>query len=133
MEQGEHLYAPLTDTANLVGYTVYPVDVPGFGGEFEIGAERGGQLQNGNLVEPEARFVDTSLTGSRERERDVQQAFYYVADQTGGRALLNAKRTRGLPRGGRGHPLLLLDRLHPDSQPRRPAPRHPGRDDAYRA
>ena len=95
--QGQNLYAPLTDTANLVGYTVYPVDVPGFGGEFEIGAEVGGQLQNGNLVEPEARFVDTSLTGSRERERDVQQAFYFVADQTGGRALLNAKRIEAFP------------------------------------
>ena len=95
--QGEQLYAPLTDTANLVGYTVYPVDVPGFGDEFEIGAERGGQLQNGLLVEPEARFVDTSLTGSRERERDVQQAFYYVAGQTGGRALLNARCTEAFP------------------------------------
>lgn len=93
---GEELYGPFTDTANLLGYTVYPVDVPGLGGDSDVEAERGGQLRSGLLVEPEERF-DTSVTGSRERERDVQQAFYHVAAETGGRALINAQRLEAFP------------------------------------
>jgi VWFA-related protein len=95
--EGQALYAPLTGTANLLGYTIYPVDIPGLGGDFDADASRGGQLQTGLLVEPEERFVDSSLAGSRERERDVQQAFYRVAGETGGRALLNALRLDALP------------------------------------
>jgi VWFA-related protein len=96
-KSGRDLYAPLVDTANLLGYTVYPIDVPGLGGEFDADASRGGQLATGLRVEPEARFADTSVSGSRERERDVQQAFYFVAGETGGRAMINALRLDAVP------------------------------------
>lgn len=83
------VFAPLTDTANLLGYTLYPVDVPGLGGDF--GAE----------VERETRFateleIEPSLAAF-ERERLLQDSLYYLARETGGRALINSKRLAALP------------------------------------
>lgn len=91
---GAGLFAPLTDTANLLGYTVYPVDVPGLGNDFGADVNEGGRLATGL---GEDRFADSSVAGSRERERDVQQALHYVAGETGGTALINARRLEALP------------------------------------
>jgi hypothetical protein len=96
-KQGTELYAPFTDTANLLGYTVYPVDVPGLGAEFAVDAENGSPLQSALLNQAGPRITDTSIAGSRERERDVEQALNLVAKQTGGQALINAKRLDALP------------------------------------
>jgi VWFA-related protein len=83
---GQELYEPLVDTANRLGYTVYPVDVPGLEGE--------GVDASQNSV-AEARFAaDSSL--NREQERETTLSF--VAQGTGGRALLNGLRQEALER-----------------------------------
>jgi hypothetical protein len=77
---GEELLRPLTDTANRLGYTVYPVDVPG--------VEANG---------PDASLAGPTVTGLNIREQEVHGSLEYVATQTGGRALLNAMREKVLP------------------------------------
>ncbi len=78
---GADLFQPLADTANLLGYTIYPVDVPGL----------------------EAESVDASAsapapTGLNVRENEVHRTLQFVADETGGRPLLNAARQEALER-----------------------------------
>ncbi|HWM94229.1 MAG TPA: VWA domain-containing protein [Thermoanaerobaculia bacterium] len=77
--RGEELYRPIVDTANLLGYTLYTVDVPGvdpFGPTAADEGPRGGGI---NL-----------------REQEVHSMLDFVAKETGGKALLN---------GGRGDAL----------------------------
>ena len=81
---GGALYGPLTDTANLLGYTVYPVDVPGIA-RMMVGAEvaapdafsGAGELLNGGMFE---------------REHITHDALHYIAAATGGEALINGER-----------------------------------------
>jgi VWFA-related protein len=78
--QGEELLAPLVDNANLLGYTLYPVDVPGVestGPDASDGAPR-----------------DTGLLNLREQE--VHASLEYVAKETGGKAMLNSLRSQVL-------------------------------------
>jgi len=94
---GADMLRPLTDTANLIGFTVYPVDVPGLGGDFGADAEQGGrtiQTFSGLPLSTQAedRFVDNSIANSVERENLLQQALYHVAEETGGRALVNSQK-----------------------------------------
>ncbi|MDX1383316.1 MAG: VWA domain-containing protein, partial [Thermoanaerobaculia bacterium] len=70
------LFGPLADTANLLGYTLYPVDVPGMGGGFGSGS-RGA----------------SSVFG---REGNVHAALDYLAYRTGGQSLINGERGRAL-------------------------------------
>jgi len=84
---GPALLAPLTETANLLGYTVYPVDVPGQSGAF--GAETDDRI----LSAEENRFGDNLVIDSIERERQVEWALRHIAEKTGGRAVVNADRT----------------------------------------
>jgi hypothetical protein len=72
--EGEEVLRPLVSTANLLGYTLYPVDVPGIG-------------PNVADVENEA-----PVGPNNERKFQVQQSLEFVAKETGGRALLNSKR-----------------------------------------
>jgi VWFA-related protein len=74
LPEGDKLLKPLVSTANLLGYTLYPVDVPGL-------APNPADVQN---------EVPTALNG--ERKFQVQQSLEYAAKETGGRALLNSKR-----------------------------------------
>lgn len=84
---GEPLYRPLVDTANLLGYTIYPVDVPGLGSEV-AGAEL-------SAAPPLGAIGTTALGGTGFlRETDVHATLRYLALQTGGRALINADRVR---------------------------------------
>jgi VWFA-related protein len=79
---GDKLFRPLTDTANLLGYTVYPVDVPGL---------------QGSGMSAEDETVDDATTGSfnaTSREAEGETSLLYVARQTGGRALLNSLRDK---------------------------------------
>lgn len=76
------IYAPLVETANLLGYTLYPVDLPGLQGTVRGGAEFG--------------FAAASLTPrstSIEREQQVHQTLTYLARETGGEALINSSRS----------------------------------------
>jgi VWFA-related protein len=65
--EGVDLYAPLVDTANLLGYTIYPVDVPGLQG---VGA----------------------VVGPHAREQTVEDTLTHLAGETGGQPLINARR-----------------------------------------
>lgn len=70
--RGEEVLGPLVDTANRLGYTIYPVDVPGV----------------------ESAAVDAALagpprTGLNLREEEHEATLLYTAEQTGGKALLN--------------------------------------------
>jgi VWFA-related protein len=74
--EGEEVFRPLTNTANLLGYTIYPIDVPGV----------------------EASGADTSSLagvagGGLNREQEVEATLHFVAKETGGKPLLNSNRT----------------------------------------
>lgn len=78
--RGEEIFQPLVDTANRLGYTIYPIDVPGV----------------------EAEVVDASLAGPPPgginiREQEHQAALLFTASETGGKALLNAQSRDLLP------------------------------------
>ena len=77
---GPKLFQPLADTANLLGYTLYPVDVPGLEGDGDIAADA--------TVDDR----DLSVGSSRDKEQEVQAALFFLARQTGGKALVNSKR-----------------------------------------
>lgn len=80
VQSGEQLFAPLVDTANLLGYTIYPVDVPGVestGPDASDGAPRTNGLLN-------------------LREQEVHAGLEFTARQTGGKALINGLRAEAL-------------------------------------
>ncbi len=82
---GPGLLAPLSETANLLGYTVYAVDVPGLSGSF--GAEGEDRI----LSSGSNRFTNNLVVDSLERERQIEQALVQIAGATGGRAVINAQ------------------------------------------
>jgi VWFA-related protein len=71
LPEGEKVYRPLTSAANLLGYTIYPVDLPG--------------VQNG-----------ANSSDGRYREQEVEGAISFLAKETGGRPLLNSLRDKAL-------------------------------------
>jgi VWFA-related protein len=82
LDRGDELFRPLSDTANLLGYTLYPVDVPGLEG-----------------TGPDAGVAEAPDLGSVSALSPEQEAHYsltYLAAKTGGRALLNARRINAL-------------------------------------
>jgi VWFA-related protein len=74
---GEELFEPLVSTANRLGYTLYPVDVPGV----QTGAASVERMSPSNAPGP----LDM-------REQEDKGSLSYVADETGGKALLNSNR-----------------------------------------
>jgi VWFA-related protein len=82
--EGEELLRPLTRTANLVGYTLYPVDVPGVEAASADASEPG--------VAPSSTASSTSLGSSTLREREIEDSLDYIAKETGGRPLVNGLR-----------------------------------------
>jgi VWFA-related protein len=80
VKDGEDLYRPLSNTANLLGYTIYPVDVPGIesaaGNSTSFGAAAGGSL----------------------REQEIEGSLQFLAKETGGAVLVNSNRTEALAR-----------------------------------
>jgi VWFA-related protein len=79
--RGEDLLRPLADTANLLGYTIYTIDVPGLEGQGPDAAEA----------------ESTEATGLNVREQEMHHTLEYVAAKTGGRALINSLREKALP------------------------------------
>ncbi|HEX2253810.1 MAG TPA: VWA domain-containing protein [Thermoanaerobaculia bacterium] len=97
LDQGRDLYAPLTTTANLLGYTLYPVDVPGLEPVSGADADQGGRtLEPGFRRDPEGRFAAGSFGPGIARERSGHDTLYHLAERTGGRALVNAGRLEAL-------------------------------------
>lgn len=82
------LFAPLVDTANLTGFTIYPVDVPG--PEARLGLDAGDDASEFGRLNPNANISSTGTP----RELQIHGTLDYLADRTGGRALLNAERDR---------------------------------------
>ncbi len=70
---GEEMLKPLVDTANRLGFTLYPVDVPGIEGEM-VDASRFGPMANRLNM----------------REQEHEATLLYVAEQTGGKAMVNS-------------------------------------------
>ncbi|MCY3969485.1 MAG: VWA domain-containing protein [Acidobacteria bacterium] len=68
-----NVYEPLVTTANLVGYTVYPVDMAGLRPTFGLDPGTGALLMNTSVEVPEA-------------------ALWFLAHETGGKAMINAYR-----------------------------------------
>ncbi|HSS48810.1 MAG TPA: VWA domain-containing protein [Thermoanaerobaculia bacterium] len=79
-KDGEQLFRNLTSTANLLGYTVYPVDVPGL-------QTSANDAANGTSV---------GISASLLREQEIKGTLEFVAKETGGKALRNANRTLAL-------------------------------------
>lgn len=80
--EGENLFRRLTDTANLLGYTLYTVDVPGLDRE----------IVNSNIDSFTAPLPGAQSSGFF-REHEVHFSLDYLAKETGGKSFLNARRT----------------------------------------
>ena len=78
--RGEDLLRQLTDTANRLGYTLYPIDVPG--------------LESTDRDSATGSPVDTGLNL---REQEVHASFHIIAAKTGGKAFFNSLRESALP------------------------------------
>ena len=81
--QGEELYGKVTETANLLGYTLYPIDAPGVDSDFgdaSLGARQSERMRS-------VAFF---------REWDLETSLRFLAGETGGRALLDGARVRPL-------------------------------------
>lgn len=80
-DRGGRILAPITETANLLGYTVYPIDVPGVtSGVGDITAAR------------PSPFVDST------QEDEIHSTLRWIAAETGGRPLLDTARLDALDR-----------------------------------
>ena len=77
---GTELYGPLASTANLLGYTVYGVDMPGM--QTSMGARSPGEAPN-----QRSQFF---------LEGEVHNTMQFVAVETGGMALINSQRVTAL-------------------------------------
>ncbi len=84
LARGREIYNPLTDTANLLGYTLYPVDVPGLNRR-SIDSEFGSpSVVTGEPLQ--------TAGGLFNRELQVHDSLQYMAAETGGQASLNGQR-----------------------------------------
>ncbi|HSG38204.1 MAG TPA: VWA domain-containing protein, partial [Thermoanaerobaculia bacterium] len=81
----EKLFETLTDTANLLGYTIYPVDVQGL--------DTNSNWADARKSGPEKVELITS-----EWERGVHDSLYFLAGETGGKAILNSARLTAFDR-----------------------------------
>jgi len=83
LPEGGELLAPLTDAANLLGYTVYPVEVPGASGpDVEATASETGQSTSSQLLQ----------------EQETEASLRFIARETGGRPILDKDRILALSR-----------------------------------
>lgn len=86
LERGDRLYGPLIETANLLGYTLYPIDSPG--------------LQTDSGISASSNLAFRNSTGPRSldfyRETELHYSLQYLARETGGRALINGQRQEPL-------------------------------------
>jgi VWFA-related protein len=88
----DRLFEPLVNTANLLGYTLYPVDVPGQ--DREVGTDASQSFTD--LVRLGPSPSATAGGTATAREQLVHDSLAYLAGETGGRALINAERDRAL-------------------------------------
>lgn len=91
LNDGQALFRPLTDTANLIGYTLYPVDVPGFSDLLANDSTNLRQFQIDELARTGTRGHDAFL-----RQQEVHYTLNFLADQTGGAAFIDGARLDAL-------------------------------------
>ena len=91
MMSQDDLYGPLVSAANLIGYTLYPVDVPGFRPEFALDASVG--FDGNSAVDP-----SQGALGSLMQEREMMQhhTLELLARSTGGVPMINSRRDTAL-------------------------------------
>jgi hypothetical protein len=80
--QGPETYRKIHETANLLGYTLYPIDVPPPGA-------RGFTAETAGVPDP---------TGPLTRERELHSTLFRLAGETGGEVLLSGNRVAALDR-----------------------------------
>jgi VWFA-related protein len=78
LPEGDRVLKPLTDTANLLGYTIYPVDVPG-------------QQATGTDVET-TTAVNADGGNAPLLEQETEASLRFIAKETGGRPILDGTR-----------------------------------------
>jgi VWFA-related protein len=81
---GAAMFQPLVDTANRLGYTLYPVDMPG------LGAGNGADVQDTN-------FASNRMISSPWDQASAT-ALNFLAEETGGKAAVNSARLEALDR-----------------------------------
>lgn len=81
----EELYRPVVDAANLLGYTLYPVDVPGLDPSSTGVDVAEAELKSGRLI-------------SSEWEQSSHHSLNFMARETGGEASFNSNRLKALDR-----------------------------------
>ena len=84
------LFSPLVDSANLTGFTLYPVDVPGQG--TSIGPDAADDVSNFARLGADASIRSSGTP----REQQVHATLDYLAERTGGRSLRNSQRDHAL-------------------------------------
>ena len=105
---GEELYGPLARTANLLGYTLYPADVPGLqtaAADIDAPAPLFYTAPSGSHkpLSPTAAGPDSDdappvagQTFSDYQEQEIEFSLGFLAKETGGRALYNGNRMLAL-------------------------------------
>ena len=116
---GHDLLRPLTDTANLLGYTIYPFDLPGLVGSLgNEASEYGFDFEEATTPQDEAGpevaslRVDPPPVRTDQRELEDQYAIRYLAEETGGVPMVNT----ALDAAFDDTQDLLLARLQPDGE-----------------
>ncbi|MCB1057074.1 MAG: VWA domain-containing protein, partial [Acidobacteria bacterium] len=100
---GNRLYADLADTANLLGYTLYPVDIPGpqqdlvdaedsVPADLEAGLEALRGTPTEDIQGGEGLVLTGNVTNQGLREYGVHGSLRYLAGETGGKPLINSLR-----------------------------------------
>ena len=112
LPENQAVLKSLADTANLLGYTIYPVDVPGLtsvsGLDITVDPLAGHQSALVGTPSAWSRVDGSSLNPLPERytqlmsfrEQEMQGTLEYLAQQTGGKPLLNGNRELALSRAG---------------------------------
>lgn len=93
LPSGEELYGRLVDTANRLGYTIYPVDVKGIHGVEST-------IRLSETADDPENTTDIRLPNGLNlfREQEIHSALQHVALETGGTALIDSTRTVALER-----------------------------------
>ena len=97
----EELYAPLIETANRLGYTLYPIDVPGVRTEGTLASERLPlDAVDAIRVDASSLPVDSATIGTMafSREVELDATLDSLARETGGEAFLDARNLDALER-----------------------------------
>jgi VWFA-related protein len=94
LPEGDEVLKPLADTANLLGYTIYPVDLPGQqsaspDADAPSAMVDADALRTGPVTPP----VGTSPLLD---EQELEASLHFLAQQTGGRPLLDGDRNVAL-------------------------------------